>query len=211
MPILHFRQCSRPKSANFRFCSLILPICFFALLAPLTSAATQHWKSGQSSPVHDSDRLYSLGQTRISLANNVLLLEFDRYTGALTHFENKRTRWSITPRTKLAESFEMFGPLPGRDYNPVLGARNRVRSITKSADGKQLTLVWDNLQSEYGGQLNIRMTATVTLNGSQATFSASIVNHSKYTISSVESPILGDLDLRRGTVRSLRNPPPTAT
>jgi hypothetical protein len=158
------------------------------------AAANNHdMKSGQGSPVHDSDRLYPLGHKRIFLENDAIRLEFDQDTGALTHFENKHTHWSISPRAELGESFEMFVPLPGRDYDPVLGARNPVRSIAKSPDGKQLTLVWDNLQSEYGGKLDIRFTATVTLNGSLAIFNASVVNHSRYTVASVQWPILGDL------------------
>ncbi len=180
-------------SGMFRNCSFLLVILLTISFAPLAVAAGPVWKSGQGSPVHDSDRLYPLGQKRISLENDAVLLEFDSRTGALTHFENKRTHWSITPRAELAESFEMFVPMPDRDYNPVLGARNPVRSITKSADGKQLTLVWDNLQSEYAGRLNVRLEATVTLDGSKGIFNARIVNHSKYTVGSVEWPILGDL------------------
>jgi hypothetical protein len=56
----------------------------------------------------------------------------------------------------MAESFEMFVPMPDRAYNPVLGARNRLASALKSKDGKQLTLIWNNLESEYAGKLDIR-------------------------------------------------------
>ena len=176
-----------------RIHSLVMPILLFVCFMPSALAGNQDWKSGQGSPVHDSDRLYPLGQKRVSLENDCVLLEFDQSTGALTHFENKRTHWSITPRAELAESFVMFVPLPGRDYDPVLGARNPVSSMSKSPDGKQLTLVWDNLQSEYAGKLDIRFEATVTLKGSQVSFNARIVNHSNYTVSSIEWPILGDL------------------
>jgi hypothetical protein len=191
--------------ANFANCAKLLKrmshaACSFAVLRILlllvAAAATipaQDFKSGQDSPVHDSDRLYSLGNKRISLENDSTLIEFDETTGALTRFENKRTHWKISSRSELAESFEMFVPLPGRDYNPVLGARNRLQSIVKSTDGKKLTLIWDNLESEYADKLPIRFEATVTLSGSQVTFNGQIENHTQYTLSSVEWPILGDL------------------
>lgn len=158
-----------------------------------TLAVAQDVKSGQDSPVHDSDRLLHLGHQRISLENDAILVEFDQETGALTHFENKRTHWSISPRAEMAESFEMFVPLPGRSYNPVLSVRNRPVSVAKSKDGKQITLTWDNLESEYGGKLNIHFEGTVTLDGSQVSFNAKLENHSQWTIASVEWPMLGDL------------------
>jgi hypothetical protein len=171
-----------------------LTTCFLlAVIAGVTPAAAQDWKSGEDSPVHDSDRLYSLGHQRISLENDAILVEFDQDTGALTHFENKRTHWSVSPRAEMAESFDMFVPMPDRAYNPVLGVRNRLASAVKSKDGMQLTLIWDSLESEYAGKLDIRFEATVTLNGPQVSFSGKIDNRTQYTVSSVEWPILGDL------------------
>ena len=151
------------------------------------------WLSGQDSPVHDADRLYPLGHERISLENDAILIEFDKDTGALTHFENKRTHWSISPRAEMAESFEMFVPMPDRAYNPVLGARSRLASISKSEDGKQLTLIWNDLQSEYAGKLDIRFEATVTLDGAQVSFNAKVDNRSQFAVTSVKWPIVGDL------------------
>jgi Domain of unknown function (DUF6259) len=188
--VLHAIHLTSKKLSFVSFCAIFLLLVFVVRMAP---AAAQDMKSGQDSPVHDSDRLYHLGHQRISLENVAVLLEFDQDTGALTHFENKRTHWSISRRADLAESFEMFVPLPDRSYNPVLGARNRPTSVSKSKDGKQLTLTWGNLESEYSGKLDIRFEATVTLNGPQVSFNSKIDNHSQYTIASVEWPMLGDL------------------
>jgi hypothetical protein len=165
----------------------------FISFAGVSSILCQDIKSGQDSPVHDSDRLLPLGHQRVSIENESIRLEFDRDTGALTHFENKQTHWSISPRAELAESFEMFVPLADRAYNPVLGARNRLTSLDKSEDGKQITLTWKNLESEYAGRLDIDFEAKVTLNGPQVSFSSRLTNHSAYTVTSVEWPILGDL------------------
>jgi hypothetical protein len=180
----------RISHAAFIFAALRI---LLLLVAAAATVPAQDFKSGQDSPVHDSDRLYPLGDKRIPLENDSILIEFDETTGALTHFENKRTHWQISARSELAESFEMFVPLPERDYNPVLGARNRLQSIVKSTDGTKLTMVWDNLESEYAGKLPIRFEATVTLSGYQVAFNGQIENHSQYSVSSVEWPILGDL------------------
>ncbi len=93
----------------------------------------------------------------------------------------------------MAESFEMFVPMPDRNYNPVLGVRNRLASASKSEDGKQLILIWSNLRSEYVGKLDIRIEATVILDGSQVSFNAKVDNRSPYTVASIEWPMLGDL------------------
>lgn len=167
---------------------LLLVLC-----AGVRSQNSQVVKSGQDSPVHDSDSLYPIGHKRVSLENDSIVVEFDKDTGALTRFENKRTHWAVSPRAELGESFEMFVPLPERAYNPILGAKNRLDSIFRSQDGKQLTLVWKNLASEYAGRLDIQFVGTVTLTGSEVTFEGRITNHSEHTIASLEWPMLGDL------------------
>jgi hypothetical protein len=173
--------------------SLAVSLCLISTSRAIAQNSRPDFKSGQDSPVHDSDRLYPIGQQSITLENDDLRIDFDRTTGALTRFENKRPHWSITPRPELAESFALFAPTADRSYNPVLGSRNRPVSITKSPDGHQLTLIWDNLVSEYSGTLSIRIKATVTLEGPQASFQAKIENHSANTVASLEWPILGDL------------------
>ena len=183
----------RPVFRKVRICSLQAVCLLFGAIMGMAPAAAQDLKSGQDSPAHDSDRLYPLGRERLTIENEALLLEFDRDTGALTRFENKRTHWSFCPRPELAESFEMFVPLVGRSYNPVLGARNRPVSASLSPDARTLNLVWDHLLSEYAGALDIRFEATVTLTGSQASFDGRLVNNSRYTVASVEWPILGDI------------------
>lgn len=87
------------------------------------------WKSGQDSPVHDSDRLYPIGSRSIVLENDHLYLAFDQHTGALVKFANKITGWQWQTEASLGESFTLFVPTPDRSYNPVLGARNTLSSL----------------------------------------------------------------------------------
>lgn len=171
-------------------CASILFLFIIALVVA-GDAQDDGWKSGQDSPVHDSDRLYTLSGQRIVLENDHLLLAFDQRTGALVEFVNKATswRWQVDPR--LAESFMMFVPTGDRSYNPVLGARNTLSSFEKSSDGKTLHLVWSELKSEYQGQLDITLRGTVRLEDGTARFDMSVGNHSSQTVASLSWPILG--------------------
>jgi len=45
----------------------------------------------------------------------------------------------------------MIVPLPGRRDNPILGEKNPVASIEKSADGKSVAFVWKDLESQPMG------------------------------------------------------------
>lgn len=170
--------------------------CVIALLLMCclqSIACAQDWKSGQGSPVHDADRLYPIGTKSIVIANDRLSLTFDESTGALIGLVNKATgwRWQTTPA--LGESFNLFVPTVDRSYNPVLGARNRLASFEKSADGNTLTLVWSNLESEYQGRLDITLRGIVHLENGSARFTMTVVNGSPHTIASLSWPIVGSI------------------
>ncbi len=111
----------------------------------------------------------------------------------MIEFLSKKTGWKLQTKPELAESFSLFAPTAERSYNPVLGARNMAASMTKSPDGRSLTIVWRNLESEYTGKLDIVLTGKVTLQEGNASFNMEVVNHSKYTVATVEWPIIGDL------------------
>jgi hypothetical protein len=166
-----------------------------ALLVALQLGAghAQEWESGQSSPVHDSDRLYPIGANPIVLENARVSLSFDRTTGALVSFINTSTGWHWQTDPRFSESFNLFVPTADRSYNPVLGAKNRLASFEKSADGQTLTLVWSNLDSEYQGKLDIVLHATVHLQGDSVRFEMTVTNHCRHTISSLSWPIIGSI------------------
>lgn len=170
----------------------------FMVLAVLCIASggqghSQDWKSGQGSPVHDSDRLYTIGNRSLVLQNDRLYLAFDQRTGALVKFMNKSTGWQWQTEARLGESFTLFVPTSDRSYNSVLGVRNELSSFDKSPDGKTLDLVWSNLQSEYQGRLNITLHGTVRLEGDTVRFDMTVANRSPDTISSLSWPILGSV------------------
>ena len=164
-----------------------------ALLCGLSCVHAQNWKSGQGSPVHDSDRLYPLDPKPVVLENEHLSLSFDQVTGALVAFTNKTTGWHCQTQPSLGESFDLFVPTAERSYNPVLGVRNRLTSLHESADRTRLDLVWTDIESEYQGRLDITLHGTVHLEGDQVQFEMTVANHSTHTIASLSWPILGSV------------------
>lgn len=129
----------------------------------------------------------------ISIQDQDMRLSFDQRSGALIGFLSKKTGWKLQANPDMAESFRLFAPTADRSYNPVLGARNMAASVTRSQDGRSVTIVWRNLESEYSGRLDIVLTGKVTLEGSEASFNMEIENRSRLTVATVEWPVIGDL------------------
>jgi len=92
----------------------------------------------------------------------------------------------------------MFAPMPDRHFNPILREKNKLARVTKSADGKSVELVWNNLESEHAGRLDITFTVRVALDEQGLSFDAEIVNHSGFPVDSVSYPVLGDLAVPAG-------------
>ncbi len=153
--------------------------------------AAESWKSGQDSPVHDSDLLMPVSGRRVVIENHNVRLVFDEISGALLELVSKDTGWRIQSRSDLSGSFRVFAPTRDRSYSPILGARNKVTSITKSDDGQTLTIVWSHLQSEYYGELDITLTGHVELHGPDVWFDMSVRNESKNEVATVDWPIIG--------------------
>ena len=175
---------------------LLLAFCLTMVISGNRSHAqsNQEWLSGQDSPVHDSDLPTPVSGNVLPLENEDVRIGFDAVSGALIELVNKHTGWQIQRSPQLAESFRIFAPTPERSYSPVLGAKNRLASFERSADGRSLTLVWSSLESEYRGKLDITLTAKIALDGPDVNFDMRVRNNSGWTITSVDWPILGALD-----------------
>jgi hypothetical protein len=174
---------------------LLLAFCLAGISTGNPSHAQPHQDrlSGQDSPVHDSDLRMPTSGKVIAIEDENVRVGFDAVSGALIEFVDKRTGWQVQRTPELAESFRIFAPTPERSYSPVLGAKNRLTSFEKSADGRSLTLVWNSLQSEYREKLDITLTAKVALDGPDVNFDMRVRNNSGWTITSVDWPILGAL------------------
>jgi hypothetical protein len=134
----------------------------------------------------------------VSLENGTLRVSFDAHSGALVGLESKLTGWRIQNRRELGRSFVMFAPMPDRHFNPILGEKNPLAGMEKSSDGKSITFIWKDLESEHAGRLDITLKGTATLDENGLTFDAAIANHSALVVNSVSYPILGDLAAPEG-------------
>lgn len=191
----------------------LTPLLVAACLATVTGSPLSHgqalrsWASGQDSPVHDSDLQTPVSGKIVAIENRDVRIGFDAVSGALVEFANKHTGWQVQRSPEMAESFRVLVPTAERSYSPVLGAKNRLASFQKSADGQSLTLVWRSLQSEYRGQLDITLTATVSLDGPDANFDMHLRNNSGGTVTSVDWPIVGALSKPKSATSLARMSP----
>ena len=130
---------------------------------------------------------------KIVLKNKTLRLEFNRENGALIRLSAVESGWKILNRPHLGLSFRLMVPLPGRRNNPVFGEKQKTTSVEVTHDGRTVTFVWDEVTSEYGGPLDIRLTLQISLTAKQVIYAMTIENRSDYTVENVYCPYLGDV------------------
>jgi hypothetical protein len=130
-----------------------------------------------------------------TLENATLRLELDRDNGALVGLTTPGTGWRILDRPRLGLSFRLLVPL-SEDLrnNPVHGEKQPLAEPPELAsDGRGATLVWDNLASERGGVLPIRLTVRITLDERRAVYAMTVENRSLHVVENVYCPYLGDV------------------
>lgn len=128
----------------------------------------------------------------VVLEDDVLLVAFDRHSGALTRLLCKSTGWAIQGRPGLGRSLRLLAPLPHRRDNFVLPGRQQASLVEKVSD-HQVRLQWKDLVSEHGGVLDIVFNATATLHQGQLSFESELINRSPLTVETLDYPYLGDL------------------
>jgi len=128
----------------------------------------------------------------ITLEDEVLLVAFDVASGAITKLLRKKTGWLIHRRPELGLSFRMYVPLANRRDNFILGQKQRAARIRKISNQK-VSIEWQDLISEHGGNLSIDFRADVTLKQGCLQFDAEVLNNSGLTIEALDYPYIGDL------------------
>jgi len=127
------------------------------------------------------------------IENEFITLSFDPESGSLSGIASRKTGWAPLGCPDKGFLFKMMVPLPKRRNNNIYSEKQRPSSIALSPDKKSIVLCWDTLASEYGGQMNIQVTATVCLNEDGADFTMKIRNNSPYPVESVDFPIIGNI------------------
>ena len=134
-----------------------------------------------------------IADNNIILENNTLKALFSKDNGALIELINKSTNWHIQNRKELGISFNMVVPMTKKRNNPVYGIKQQLSSCKLFQDKNTVIFTWNNVKSEYGGILNIKLEATVSLASNGLTFSMKAINNSPYTIEALSYPAIGDL------------------
>ncbi len=129
--------------------------------------------------------------TPLILENETLHLEWNPANGALTKLYAVQTDWKLLDRAHLGLSFQLLLPLPGRRNNLVLGEQQTLTSATMQEN--QITFVWEEIRSQYGGQHPIKVVMEVCLERKQVIFTVTIENRSEYVVENVYAPFLGDV------------------
>jgi hypothetical protein len=130
----------------------------------------------------------------LTVQNKTLQLDFDRLTGALIGIHARELSWPILTPPHPGLSFRLLVPLSeDRRNNPVYGEKQALTRLETSPEGDRAVFTWDNVISEVGGTLSVKVNLEVTLTGQQAIFTTTIENRSAYVVENVYCPYLGDV------------------
>lgn len=130
----------------------------------------------------------------VTLENKTLSLKFDPNNGALVEMHARELNWPILTPPHVGLSFRLLVPLSEekRD-NPVFGEKQTLAHLEVSPDRRNAKFEWDNLLSEAGGKLAIKVSIQVSLTDRQAIFIPTIENRSAYMVENLYCPYLGDV------------------
>jgi hypothetical protein len=130
----------------------------------------------------------------ITLENEAVKVQFDKETGTLVYLLYKEINWEIARRKELAHSFRMLVPAPELDRrdNTIWGKDHELKRYVLSADGTELTLHWDGLNSDAITGMPIAFQGRVKLTSDGLIFDGTVNNQSSLTIDAVYWPYIGD-------------------
>jgi hypothetical protein len=129
----------------------------------------------------------------IVMENETLKTVFSKENGALLCLLNKQTGWKAQNRPDLGLSFNLLVPMKDKRSNYVFGKKQKLKSYEVGADKKSITFIWDKLQSEYAGELDINLKGTVTITEEGLKFGMEIDNRSQLVVEAASYPVIGDI------------------
>ena len=132
----------------------------------------------------------------LTLESETLKLDFCEKTGRLLSLTAKQTGWQIQDRAEIGLNWRLMVPLSEElRNNGVHGEKQTLTALEQGKDG--IVFVWDGVDSERGGRLDIKITLHVRAEGPQIVYTISVENRSPYTVENVYCPYLGDVQRPR--------------
>ena len=131
--------------------------------------------------------------TQIILETEKVKAAFSSRDGRLEQLTSKLTGWELIRRPDLGLSFRLALPLPDKRCNLVLGEQQDLTRHELSPDGTELTLVWEQVTSEYGGVHDIEFHGFIKVTDDRLQFTAKVVNRSAFIVEVAAYPCLGDI------------------
>jgi hypothetical protein len=178
---------------------------------PMSPPANWTDEGRTAGAVREYDERTSHFMQTLRLENETLRLDFDRSSGALVGLTALPSGWQILNRPHLGLSFRLLVPLvsddlmdrefaarmgrpmPSRRNNPVYGEKQTLTALAPAPDGRGVTFTWENVVSEAGGPLPIKVQLAVTLTARQAIFALTLENRSPHIVENAYCPYLGDV------------------
>lgn len=128
----------------------------------------------------------------IILKSKSLEMAFCPETGTLIRLYVPGTAWNIISRKELGLSWRLMVPIDEEHRNNnVLGEKQNLSSFCMGKDS--VTFIWDGVESEKGGHLDIKITLEIKAEGQQAVYRMHIDNRSRYMVENIYCPYLGDV------------------
>lgn len=126
------------------------------------------------------------------LKSNNLVLTFNAETGVLEDMYVPTTSWHILDRKELGLSWRLMVPIDDEHRNnDVFGEKQKLTSFM--LDGDSIIFIWENIKSEKGSWLDIKVTLKVSSEDGQVVFYLNVDNRSPYIVENVYCPYLGDV------------------
>lgn len=135
------------------------------------------------------------GSDVVCLEDSELSVSLDRASGALVGLESKVLGWAVHRRPELGVAFRAHVPLPGRRDNFITGQGSPPPTVYAGVD--RVEFYWEDLRSEHGGLLPIRLKTIATLREGAVSFVWSVDNGSSLVVETMQYPYIGDLAPRR--------------
>lgn len=123
--------------------------------------------------------------------NDFYKLTIDENTGCIIGLTHKNGNWDIIGEKRLAGGLDAVIPIEWAENNHALASEQRLSK--NIVNGDEILLIWDELNTNKAGILNIKVTARISCMPRCIRFSLSVENNCKYTLQEISYPTIGGI------------------